>query len=252
VSLSPEERELQAKHGELESLESQLAEQELDLATLKAELGSFETHYLFVVGVKFAQRDELEAQIAEIRARQAPSGGYMHTKAEDARRTANESANAAKHVVRDSTDFLPSERLKGLYREIAKRVHPDLSADERGRTRRNRFMSDANLAYAEGDAARLDAILEEWESSPDSVEGEGVVADLVRTIRKIHQAKKRLPQIRAEILELKSSDVAKLRQETERVKTRGRDLLAEMAAQLDADIARLRELLRSLSMEASS
>lgn len=253
--LSPEERELQTKTAELASLESELAERELELATLRAELRAFETRYLSIVGAKFAERDALEAQVADIRARRYPAASYVHQRAADARRKADESATAVNAALGLATDgeFKPSEQLKGLYRAIARRVHPDLSVDEGGRNRRTQVMAEANLAYAEGDERRLRLLLEEWESSPDSVEGEGVAADLVRTIRKIHQAKQRLQRIGAEILEVRDSDLYRLRSEVESAKVHGRDLLAEMAQQLDAENARLRVLLQSLlSVEVSS
>jgi len=51
--------------------------------------------------------------------------------------------------------FTPSENLKKLYREVAKRVHPDLATEESERQRRHELMAEANRAYAEGDEARL-------------------------------------------------------------------------------------------------
>jgi hypothetical protein len=77
-------------------------------------------------------------------------------------------------------------------------------------------------------------------SSPDSVQGEGVAAELVRIIRKIHQVERRLADIEAETLELKGSELYALSQRVEAAKTRGRDLLAEMADQLKRQIAVVR------------
>ena len=56
---TPEERELAAKKADLATLENQLAQRELDLATLRVELNAFEQRYLRVVGVKFAEIDDL-------------------------------------------------------------------------------------------------------------------------------------------------------------------------------------------------
>jgi AraC-like DNA-binding protein len=53
--LSPEEEELAAKREELVRLEAQLADQELFLASLKAELAAFEGLYLRRVGVLYAE-----------------------------------------------------------------------------------------------------------------------------------------------------------------------------------------------------
>jgi hypothetical protein len=43
----------------------------------------------------------------------------------------------------------------------------------------------ASEAYAECDEERIRRILWNWQASPDSVEGEGSAAELVRVIRKL-------------------------------------------------------------------
>ena len=49
--------------------------------------------------------------------------------------------------------------LKKLYREIAKRIHPDLATDEKDRARRHKLMAEANRAYEDGDEARIVQLL---------------------------------------------------------------------------------------------
>lgn len=113
-------------------------------------------------------------------------------------------------------------------------------------------MAAANLAYERGDETRLRALLEDWESSPESVEGEGIAADLIRTIRKIHQARRRLPLVEAEILDLKRSDLYLLRTAVEAAKASGRNLLEEMAQELDTEIARLSSVLQAVQVKDPS
>ena len=55
-------------------------------------------------------------------------------------------------------------------------------------TSATQLMTEANAAYERGDAETLRRILEEYESSPESVKGVGVAADLVRVIRQIKQS----------------------------------------------------------------
>jgi DnaJ-class molecular chaperone len=131
--------------------------------------------------------------------------------------------------------------LKSLYREVAKRIHPDLSSDPEDRMKRQQLMAEANEAYQMGDFARLKRILEEYESSPEAVPGEGVGAELVRVIRKITQVRRRLSEIEQEIQKLTASDLAKLKVKTEESARRGRDLLMEMAEQVDRQIAAARQ-----------
>jgi hypothetical protein len=62
---TPEVLELEKKHAELAILEAELAQRELELATLQAELRAFEGQYLRIVGSRYAELDEIEAQIAD-------------------------------------------------------------------------------------------------------------------------------------------------------------------------------------------
>jgi hypothetical protein len=246
---TPEERELSRKLCELSELETALAQRELDLATLKAELHTFETKYIRIVGVCYAELDEIEAQIAEAEARLKPKDNKIQEKATQARAQAQESAQAA-GVAQEPTEekFEPSENLKKLYREVAKRIHPDLAIDEKERTRRQQLMADANRAYEEGDEAKLRAILEEWESSPESVKGEGTATELVRVIRKIAQVENRLRVIETNIAHLEDSDLYQLRTGVEAAENKGRDLLAEMALRVKEKIALANERLARITV----
>jgi ABC-type phosphate transport system auxiliary subunit len=243
--MSPEERELTEKQVQLTALESQLAERELALATLQSELRAFEARYIRIVGSKFARRDDLEARIAEELARLRPADDARQQAAAHARERARETA-AASSTLQQREAFTPSDQLKALYREAAKRVHPDLANDSEGRTRRTRIMAAVNAAYAAGDEARLRELLEEWDASPESVAGNGVAAELVRTIRKIHQVRQRLSRIEAEIVTLEESELATLREAVLLAESGGRDLLQDMGAEIGTVISRLEIQLNAL------
>lgn len=245
---TPEERELSRKLCELSELETALAQRELDLATLKVELHTFEIKYIHRVGICYAELDEIEAQIAEAEAQLKPKDKKIQEQATQARAQAQESANAT-GIAQEPREakFEPSENLKKLYREVAKRIHPDLAIDEKERTRRQQLMADANRAYEEGDEAKLRAILEEWESSPESVKGEGTATELVRVIRMIAQVENRLRVIETKIAHLKESDLYQLRTEVETAENEGRDLLTEMALRVKEKIALANERLARIT-----
>jgi len=248
---TPEEQELEKKRAELAVLEEELAQRELEVETLEGELRSFERHYLRMVGVKYAELDEIEAQIAEHLARAKPKNKKAQAKAQEARLKAEDSAGATQDAVVEGAEreeFKPSESLKKLYREAAKSFHPDLTTDEDERERRHRFMAEANQAYQDRDEERLQAILREWKTSPDTVKGEGVGADLVRTIRKIAQVQARLSAIDEQMESLKKSDLYRLRMKVIAAEEDERDLLTEMAEQLDGDIAEARKRLETLTI----
>lgn len=217
LNKTPEEQELDKKLAELAALETALAGRELDLATNLAELHAFEREYLRVVGSRYTEIDRLEAQIAEYMA-------YLES----------------------AKDFKPSESLKKLYRQVAKLIHPDLATDDKERLRRQNLMVEANLAYENEDEERLKAILHSWETSPESIQGEGVVAKLIRTIRQIAQSQTRLKAIQEEIEALKETDLYQLRNQVITAQEAGHNLLAEMALQLDEQITNAKEQLQEL------
>ncbi|MBM4307840.1 MAG: molecular chaperone DnaJ [Deltaproteobacteria bacterium] len=250
---TPEEEELSKKLTELEELESELIQSELDLATLHVELRTFEIRYLRIIGTRYVELDEINAQIAELQARFKPKDKKLQEMAEEARTKADESAKVTdvEQEPLERERFTPSEDLKKLYREVAKSVHPDLANGEDDRVRRQRLMAVANQAYEEGDEARLEAILREWETSPESVKGEGVGAELVRVIRKITQVKERLNVIETEIDQLKGSDLYQLKMKVEEAEDEDRDLLDEMTMHLDEQIALARQELKKMKTKRS-
>lgn len=93
-----------------------------------------------------------------------------------------------------------------------------------------------NAAFEARDEERLRDLLNQWESSPESVKGEGIAVDLVRVIRKIALVEQRLKTIETEIQSLEASDLYKLRSKVEDAEDEGRDLLCEMESQVTNQI----------------
>jgi len=236
---SPEEQELVKKRAELAPLEAMLAQRELDLLTLQAELNEFEALYLRVVGVLYTQLDEIEAQIAEAEAELDPNDSKAKERAAEARERADESAHAT-NAINEPTNkgkFNPTDSLKKIYRELARIIHPDLVLDPAEKERRHSLMAEANKAYEEGNEELLASMLDEWQNSPENVKGEGVASELIRLIRRIAQAGERLRVIEDDIVTLEGSELFELRSKVHEAELEDRDLLAEMAAQIERQIA---------------
>lgn len=249
---TPEERELRKKLAELAELEGRLGKQELKLATLRAELKAFEAMYMRIVGVKYAKLDEIEAKIAEAKLRENPTDKISQEEATQARARADESREATGQVQEVFEKFIPSDTLKKLYREVAKRIHPDLAEGDSERLKREELMAKANRAYQEGDSENLRTILAEWEDSPESVKGKGAGAELVRLIRKIAQVEGRLRTIELEMVQLKEFDLYKLKKKVEEAEIQGRDLLSEMAEKVEGKISKAKERLLSVTKRTRS
>ncbi len=249
---TPEERELRKKLAELTELEGRLGKKELELATFRAELNAFEAMYMRIVGVKYAELDEIEAKIAEAKVRENPTDKIAQEEAIQARARADESRKATGQMEGVFEKFIPSDTLKKLYRKVAKRIHPDLAEDAYERLTREKLMAKANRAYQEADIEKLRAILAEWEDSPESVKGKGAGADLVRLIRKIAQVEGRLRTIELEMVQLKESDLYKLKKKVEEAEIQGKDLLSEMAAKVEGKISKAKERLLRVTKRTRS
>jgi predicted nucleic acid-binding Zn-ribbon protein len=246
--LTPEEEELLRKREELASVRAALAERELDLADFRAQLKSFEGRYLRQVGVLYAELDDWEAKIAELEASLMPSATASR-RAQETRKQAEETHEATHGEASKAKDFQPSADLKSLFREAAKRIHPDFAKDEADREFRTRLMAKVNDAYGQGDTDALQRILDEFGNSPESVQGEGVGAELVRIIRQIHQARKNIAAIENELSSLRASEIALLKQDAGAAQQESRDLLAELAAGVHKRIADAKKKHETLTVE---
>jgi hypothetical protein len=244
--LKPEEEEILRKREELTLIRATLAERELELVDLRSRLAVFEGRYLRQVGTLYAELDEWKARIAELKARLNPSAAPEAREArEQARRTHEEAHGKAS----EAHEFTPSPELKSLFREVAKRIHPDFATDIADRQRRTRFMAAANHAYQSGDAEALQRILDEYEQGAEAVKGEGIGAELIRIIRQISLAKTRLSEIQQELATLRQSEIARLKKETEEKEQEGRDLLAELATAVRERIALAKKEYEALAKE---
>jgi chromosome segregation ATPase len=233
--LTPEQEELDRKREELSAVRAALAERELELADLRAQLKSFEGRYLRQVGVLYAELDDWEAKVAELEASLRPSASAQQN-AQEARARAEKTHETTHGEASKARDFKPSADLRSLFREAAKRIHPDFARDDADRQRRTLLMAQANDAYSRGDAETLQRILDDYDESSESVQGEGIGAELVRIIRQIHQAKKNISAIEQELSDLRASEIARLKGDAEVAEQKGRDLLAELAANLRGQI----------------
>lgn len=248
-AVTPEERELRRKIKELEKLEADLVQHELDLATMNAELRALDLLYIRKVGIRQTQLDLLDARIAEMMARLNPEDSSAEKRAKEARQHADETQEEVREAQaepEENTRFQPSESIRQLYRECAKLMHPDLACDDTDRETRNKWMVEINAAYQAGDEEHLRRLMEEWGSSPESVQGTGTNADLERTLRKIAHTHERIKAIQAELDRLKHSFAYSLKMRIRAAFKDGRDLLGEIAAKLQKQIDARQGLLDDL------
>jgi len=235
-----------ALRAELKVLETALAEEELALTTLLAELAVFQARYFREVGVLYAELDEWNARIAEFLA-QRDGSREDRSAAYEARIQAEKSARAVRTEMPLPPKFKPSLSLKCLYREVARKVHPDLATDEDDRCKREQLMAEANMAYQRGDAEALKRILDRYESREEGTRSTDLTAEVESLLRLIARIRSRLSQIDQQIANFQVSHLAELKNRADAAENEGRILLTEMAADLRKRVAAARLRFESLS-----
>ncbi len=247
--LKPEEEELERKRAELAAIKAIVVDRELELTDRRNELAALEGSYLRQVGVLYAELDEWTAKILDLKARLRPSASAQH-RADTAHEQARQTYESSHGEEAKAKDFNPSPDLKKLFREAARRVHPDFAADPADLERRTRLMADLNRAYREEDEDALQRILDEYDEPGDTDTGTG--AALVRIIRQISHAKERIAAIGRELETLLKSEIAQLKREVDEAQQKGCDMLAELAASVRAKIQVAEKEYSLLSQELGS
>lgn len=127
--------------------------------------------------------------------------------------------------------------LKRLYRQLARRFHPDLALDDDDRAYRTGIMKAINAAYTLGDLEKLHELSQE----PDSIDR----IEYARTDRQIVIAlynelihcRRRLAEIKEELTRLETHKSAYWLRRAERAEAEGYDLLAKIKRDLQDEIA---------------
>ncbi len=245
---SPEEAELARRRRELAAVREVLAARERELDGLRDQLFSFEGRYIRQVGVLYRQLEEWEERIAELLvARESPED-----RAAKLLQSQEESMAAEiDAMVAESKTDAPQEPaldLKALFRELAKRIHPDFASDHHDERHRTRLMAQANEALRREDAAALQRMLNGHDPSIDLSNPAAVQAELQRVKKLIRDVQTDTAAAAAELDALAQSEMAKLRDSTLAAALHGRDLLAELAARVKG---RIGMAMRRFEMESS-
>ncbi len=233
---SPDAAELLDKREQLATVRTRLAERESELAQLRAQFKTFEGRYLRQVGVLYAQLDELEARIAEREVALYDSDTARRHAAES-RQRAQETHDAAFGAAHEAEEFDPPPSLKTLFRDVAKRIHPDFARDEAEQRFFTLLMARANQAYSRGDTETLQRLLDDHREIHAAIAGEDTRAEILRISRQIQHAERDMAVLDAEQHTLLSGEIAELYLDAEAAAREHRDLLTELASSLREQVA---------------
>jgi hypothetical protein len=182
----PEERLERA----VRAAEQALIEYEIAVDTFRIEVENFSRLHHQKLGPMYTRLDELDARIAEAMAERTGNPEDIR-KADEARARVmpmpaveelfhgwmdgdglfpEAAAMLTDQPVRPPQRVRPSEEARKLYRELARKAHPDLAQDDDERKRREEFITRVNAAYSRGDAPLLRELAEEWAAGPAPAE----------------------------------------------------------------------------------
>ena len=253
---NPNAANIAEKRERLAAVRAALADREADIAQLRSQLKMFEVRYLQRVGVLYAELDEIAALITE-REVDLYDSDSARRRAQQARQRAQETHEAAFGADQDPDEFDPSPSLKTLFREVARRIHPDFATDEAERKHFTLLMTRANHAYSCGDADTLQRLLDDHlelnaATSHAPASDASHAPTLLRLLRQIQHAERDIASLDREHQTLLASEIGQLHTNAEAASHEDRDLLAELAASLRERIADAQYRLQFVTRQVSA
>jgi hypothetical protein len=246
--------ELAALYDDLAERRERVAALELELFEARSELAAFEAEVERRLGSLRDRVEQLERELKQARRQaarraqwgeRAERGDIPYDVLEQFERTWRRSAPPAAESKEKKLDDDSREAIKRLYRQLAKRFHPDLTVDPKEKKYRENVMAQVNEAYAQGNFAKLRELAETPDRPEPEVERtrEQIIADLRAEIRRLDGV---IHQLRSAIDRLTRSHAVQLMLEASMAERQGRDLIAEMARDLRQDIASMEAELADL------
>ena len=238
---------LEQLRAELAQAKNELIEAEAELADRLAEINAFEFQFEARVGHLLDHLAALEAEIQRYIdriqiARSKQTFGQAHIPVEQQYRRAWQAPpQEAPTPPPKPLDPAGEVEIKRLYRHLARRFHPDLARDEADRARRTEKMAAINNAYAARSLIELIALAQE----PDDVIDTGrprpgqTEAQLAAALQaELARCQRRRQEIERELRNLHRRSSVEFSLEVKAARRQGRDLLAEMATELESRITR--------------
>lgn len=199
--------------------EQALIEYEIAVETFRVEVENFSRLHEQKLGPLYARLEELDARILEARAtrsgdpadrqradearaRLAPIPGVeelLHGWMDGGGLFPEASAMLTDQPVRPPQRVRPSEEARKLYRDLARKAHPDLAQEEKERRRREEFITRVNAAYARGDEAELRELAAEWAKGPELKRGPSRAEELYARLEWLAQRKELLGLLAREL-----------------------------------------------------
>jgi DNA repair exonuclease SbcCD ATPase subunit len=244
---------------ELDQLRAELATAESELNSQLEDVQAFEFRFEAHVGQLLDQLATLESEVNSyltriklMRHQQSfgESGPSFDPVEEQFRQTWHHEPETAVPQPPATPPPATQAQLKKIYRQLARQFHPDLAIDEADRQYRTAKMAAINDAYKAQSMVELLALAEELEAHQSRQQAAAPLdQEMAQALQEeIDRCRRRLRSIDNELQNLPNRSMVDLALQVKLARREGRDLLAEMASELERKIARKtaeRDMLRS-------
>jgi hypothetical protein len=254
------EAQLAFLRQEIQKAQTDLVDREAELIELRIELSAFRLKYEIQVGRRLAELEQIESAIERCTERiqeYREWGAHGRPKFGDSREYVSvkeQYRRTWQKPVSSSPSFPPPpapetlKDLRKLYRQLCHRFHPDLTQDPKERAWRTDMMSAVNAAYEAQSLIELQSLAAKSYAGSDS--HQSVAQDQLEALQeKLLQIQTSLNRVNQEIRDLIHGSYMELSLEVKLAARRGRDLLAEMGAEIEQDLVKKRAELDFLQVQ---
>jgi hypothetical protein len=255
--LSETEEQLADLRQQIAEAKARLIEREAELIELRTDLQAFRLKYDTQVG---RREEELQAVKAECKARRQrisffrqwgpkgpPQANYVPVE-EQYRRAWERPSEPPPPPPTEPIDEATAEQIKRLYRQLVLRFHPDLAQSAEEQVWRTEVMTAINAAYTAQSLTELEALGKQPDYAPNT-EPTSDEQRLAALQDQLQHIERRLLEVEGEIDALIDGPEVALSLDVKLAWRQGRDLLAEMAAEVKEELAQKRTELDGLKAE---
>ncbi len=253
MSLSDLDYQIEQLRLRIEAKEEEFAELEGELVDLRREISDFEREYNKRVKWMEDEVKRIDEEIAKLQRQRLmdayadpdpyanwrfgwkPPEDYVDA-SEQFRRAHSQSpppqtGSLADRIRGGSSATLDEAAIKKIYRQLARRFHPDLARTEADRAYRTKVMGQINEAYNARSLTELKAFLDMPDKAPAQQEQEPPAHIRLKQLQKLYNdLEMKLASMRRERAQLMASPMMDLKVDERLARHQGRDLLAELAA----------------------
>lgn len=242
--------ELRSLRAQISERQETVAELELELFDIRVSLEEFERSLEVRIRPLERQLADLQAQLRKSHheaERRAQWGKDLDQAPDVVRQFERAWAPGKQHTEQPRKASEPQHsELKALYRELAKRFHPDLSTDPQEKKWREEMMAAVNAAYQHKDLNALLDLRQQPDRQPRRVSRsqEEMLAALAAEVLRLDQL---IAKLNRRMDELSNSALAQLQLDVSMARQSGQDFLSQIAHELELEIAQAKAELSALS-----